>query len=326
MAETVHARILRYLDEAHAAEHHLEKVFQGFAEAASANEADAFLQLANRARSHQAALERAVTGRGSSISKFRTGFAETLAFAPIHARMGKIASEQASQNVIFAAAATSFQMGTYAALASAASVIREDEVAKFAQQFLAEEQSYLKSISQLTSKIPINEAHPTLVIAYLEDAVAAEHSFESQIKSFVKRAEQQPEAQPACTLFTEHAKATREDFEHLTRRLQSLGAEPSALKGFFAEVFNAAPKFAGTGHDPNEQLTQDLITLFAIANAQVAICRELQNVAHATEDDTTEALAIAIAQNNQAAADKAWAEIEPAAQVSIGTMPYATSS
>jgi hypothetical protein len=325
MAETVHARILRYLDEAHAAEHHLEKVFRGFAETSVATDKDIFLALVDRAHSHQTVLAAAINSRGSSVSSFRTGFAEAAAFAPLHARMGKTAAEQASQHTIFAVAATSFQMGTYAALASAAAVVSERDVVKLAQPLIAEERSDLETVRD-ASNLVAAESEQNLIVSYLEDAIAAAHSFESQMKSFAKRAAQQPEAQAACALFTEHAKETREDFEQLTRRLQSLGAEPSVLKGFFAEVFNAAPKLAGIGHDPNEQLTQDLIALFAISNAQEAICRELQKVARAARDETTAALVVAIAQNKRVAAEKAWVEIEPAAQVSIGTMPYATSS
>jgi ferritin-like metal-binding protein YciE len=327
MAETVHARILRYLAEAHASEHYLEKVFREFADSATESQT-VLTSLAERARSHQSQLEVMLEDRGTSVSKLRTGLAETMAFAPLHARMGKTVSEKASQRRIFAIAATAFQAAMYASLATAASVVREDKPAHLARLLLAEEQADLQALrvtSNVTAKIS-GEQPLMLVVAYLEDAIAAEHSFESQVKSFVKRAEQQPEAKAACALFTEHAKTTREHFEQLTRRLESLGAEPSILKGFFAEVFNSSPKMTGIGHDPNEQLAQDMITFFAIANAQVALFHELQQIAEAARDDTTAALASAIGQKNRGVLEKAWTEVEPAARVSIATMPYATSS
>jgi ferritin-like metal-binding protein YciE len=328
MAETVHARILRYLIEAHATEHHLEKVFQKYADSGTGSFNTVLNRLSQRAASHQVSLEAALSQRSTTVSNLRTGIAGTLALAPLNARMGDTITEKVSQQRIFAIAATAYQKAAYASLAAAASVVREDVPAQLARRLLAEEEIDLEALRE-TADTPMetsDEQPQKLVIAYLEDTIAAEHSFESQTKSFAKEAEQQPEAQSACTLFTQHAKVTREDFEQLTRRLQSLGGEPSVVKGFFAEVFNLAPKLAAKGHDANEHLTQDVIMLFAIANAQVAIFIELQRIADIAEDETTGALTRAIAQKKRSAVEQVWAEIEPSAQVSIGTMPYSTSS
>ena len=75
---------------------------------------------------------------------------------------------------------------------------------------------------------------------YLEDAIAAEKSFETQLEGFAKEASL-PEVQ---RMFQQHARETRTQYELLTSRLEALGGSTSSIKSFFAHLFNSAPKMA----------------------------------------------------------------------------------
>ena len=78
---------------------------------------------------------------------------------------------------------------------------------------------------------------------YLEDAIAAEKSFETQLEGFAKEASL-PEAQ---RMFQQHAAETRTQYELLTSRLEALGGSTSTIKSFLAHLFNSAPKSGAGG-------------------------------------------------------------------------------
>ena len=109
------------------------------------------------------------------------------------------------------------------------------------------------------------------ITKYLEDAIAAEKSFETQLKGFAKEAS----SARVKRLFEQHAEETRVQYEQLTSRLEALGGSTSTLKSFFAHLFNTAPKVAQVGHEEEERTTQDLIMAFAVENAEVAMYEAL---------------------------------------------------
>src|SRR5690242_12452744 len=90
---------------------------------------------------------------------------------------------------------------------------------------------------------------------YLQDAIAAEKSFETQLEGFSKEGNDQ-EAKAA---FAQHARETRNQYERLTVRLEALGGSTSGFKSFMAHVFGMSPKSAQLGHDEEERTTQNLI-------------------------------------------------------------------
>src|SRR5436305_2238745 len=106
---------------------------------------------------------------------------------------------------------------------------------------------------------------------YLEDAIAAEKSFETQLRGFAKEATL-PQAR---TMFEQHADETRQQYEMLTSRLEALGGSTSTVKSLLAHLFNAAPKAAQLGHDDEERTTQDLMMAFSVENAEVAMYESL---------------------------------------------------
>lgn len=148
-----------------------------------------------------------------------------------------------------------------------------------------------------------------LLTQYLEDAIAAEKSFETQLKGFAEEATDQD----VRTAFSIHADETRRQYELLTKRLRSLGGGTSAFKSMLAHLFNAAPKAAQTGHTAEERTVQDLMMAFAVENAEVAMYESIAIAAETFDDPQTAALAREIQEQEKATAEKVWKLIAPSA-------------
>jgi ferritin-like metal-binding protein YciE len=146
------------------------------------------------------------------------------------------------------------------------------------------------------------ESSREVIKRYIEDAIAAERNFETQLKAFSKQGEQAA----VQRVFAEHAIETRHQHQRLSARLAELGGSPSVLKGFLAHMFNFSPKTAQIGHDASEKSSQDLIVAFAIENSEIAMYEELAVVAAFAGDTETEQLARAIQEEERAAAKKVW--------------------
>jgi len=145
----------------------------------------------------------------------------------------------------------------------------------------------------------------TTITRYLEDAIAAEKSFETQLQGFAKEASL-PEVR---SMFEQHAQETRGQYEMLTSRLNALGGSTSSVKSFLAHMFNMAPKAAQVGHVAQERTTQDLIMAFSVENAEVAMYEALYVAAEVSGDQATAALARKIQAQEQQTADKVWSVI-----------------
>ncbi len=76
------------------------------------------------------------------------------------------------------------------------------------------------------------------MLRYLEDAIAAEKSFETQLLGFSKEVENTA----VEVMFRQHAEETKVQYTGLTQRIEQLGGSTSTLKGFLAKVFGVAPK------------------------------------------------------------------------------------
>ena len=152
-----------------------------------------------------------------------------------------------------------------------------------------------------------------VVRRYLKDAIAAENSFESQLRTFAKEGD---DAQ-AHALFQQHAEETRSQIERLTVRLNELGDSPSTMKSFMAHMFGMAPKTASMGHDESERVTQNLMMAYTVEHAEVAMYESLAVVAEAVGDNQTATLAREIQREEEITASKVWAMIPRAAKQSI---------
>lgn len=147
----------------------------------------------------------------------------------------------------------------------------------------------------------------------MEDAIAAEKSFETQLTGFAKEADD-PRLQQ---LFSQHATETRSQYEQLTARLEAWGGSTSVVKSFLAHLFNFAPKAAQLGHDKTERLTQNLMMAYAVENAEVGMYKSLAQVASLAGDPETAALALSIQKQERETADKVWAVLAPTGKAAM---------
>ena len=152
------------------------------------------------------------------------------------------------------------------------------------------------------------------IARYLEDAIAAEKSFETQLRDFADEATYAE----AKTAFETHASETRQQYQLLTTRLKAIGGEPSAMKSFMAHVFNMAPKAAQTGHLAEERTTQNLIMAYSVENAEVAMYEAMIVAAEAAGDPETVGIAKTIQVQEKETAGKVWKLIGPAANDAFG--------
>jgi ferritin-like metal-binding protein YciE len=152
-----------------------------------------------------------------------------------------------------------------------------------------------------------------IIVRYLQDAIAAENAFESQLEGFSKEGDDTTVQQ----LFEQHRRETRLQIERLTARLHDLGESPSGMKSFMAHLFSFAPKTASLGHEESERTTQNLMMAYAVENSEVAMYESLATVAEAIGDQKTAFLAREIQQEEQQTAQKVWNHIAPSARRSL---------
>jgi ferritin-like metal-binding protein YciE len=153
------------------------------------------------------------------------------------------------------------------------------------------------------------ETSTDVIKRYLEDAIAAEKSFETQLQGFANEGDNAA----AKAAFHQHALETRTQYERLTSRLEALGGSTSTAKSLLAHVFNLTPKAASIGHEKEERTTQNLIMAFAVENSELAMYQALISVAEAAGDTETVALARSIQAQEKQTADKVWSLLTPAA-------------
>lgn len=146
------------------------------------------------------------------------------------------------------------------------------------------------------------ESPRDVIVRYLDDTIAAEKNFESQLRTFAKSGDQLEAKQ----LFEQHADETRRQYERLTTRLEALGKTPSTIRSFMAHLFGMAPTTAQIGHEPAEKSTQQLIIAYSVENAEIAAYETLATVCSAAGDAETERLAREIQAEERTTAEKIW--------------------
>lgn len=146
------------------------------------------------------------------------------------------------------------------------------------------------------------ETSTDVIKRYLEDAIAAENSFETQLQGFAKEGDDEA----AKAAFHQHALETHNQIERLTARLHALGGSTSSAKSLLAHMFNFSPKAAQLGHEKEERTTQNLMMAFAVENSELAMYESLAVVAEAAGDTETAQLARSIQAQEKATADKVW--------------------
>ncbi len=142
---------------------------------------------------------------------------------------------------------------------------------------------------------------------HLQDAIAAEKSFETQLRGFASEGS----SEQIHGLFLQHADETRTQYERLTRRLTELGGDPSSAKSFLAHLVGLSPKLAQLGHDTVDRVTQNLMMAYAVENCEIAMYETLIAVSEAAGDEDTAEIARTIQEEERRTAEKVWKLISP---------------
>jgi len=155
---------------------------------------------------------------------------------------------------------------------------------------------------------------------YLQDAIAAEGSFESQLRTFSREGDD-AEVQAA---FASHAEETQLQHRRLTMRLEELGGSPSAAKGLLAHVFGItpgmSPRIAQATHTPEERLAQNLVIAYSVEASECAMYEALASVAEAAGDAATERLAREIQDEERRAAEAVWGFLPSRAKIAFNML------
>jgi ferritin-like metal-binding protein YciE len=329
MAETVQQRINQYLKDTIAAERNFEKALSTFGEAGEQTTVQRLLSSASaKAKTQHERLEALLKSRGESPSEGKTILAEMLAFTPLSAQMGQGAAEKNTQHLMVTFAAAAAEIAMYESLATAGAEEGSEDVVSLARTLQGEERDDYEQVwsilpqsaaDSFQAELEKGKSGQEILARYLEDAIAAEKSFETQLRGFSQEAED-PTVQ---TLFRQHAEETKQQYTMLTQRLEELGGSASTMKSFMAHMFNFAPKVAQIGHDKYERQTQNLMMAYAVENAEVAMYESLAQAAQLAGDTRTQELARQIQQQEKQTADKVWAQVAPAARRAMLAVPKA---
>ncbi len=320
MADTIQERINQYLQDTIGAERNFEKALSTFGEAGDQTPVQRLLSSASaKAKTQHERLEALLKSRGGSPSEGKTILAEMLAFTPLSAQIGQGAAEKNTQHLMVTFAAAAAEMAMYESLATAGAEGGAAEVVSLARTLQREERddydevwSILKqsAADSFEAELEKGKSAKEVLIRYLEDAIAAEKSFETQLVGFSKEVDDAA----VQAMFRQHAEETKQQYTILTQRLDELGGSTSATKSFLAHMFNFAPKIAQIGHDKYERETQDLMMAYAVENAEMAMYESLAQVAQIAGDTRTLEVARQIQQQEKQTAEKVWPHVEPAAR------------
>lgn len=150
---------------------------------------------------------------------------------------------------------------------------------------------------------------------YLQEAIAAETSFESQLRS----SSHDGDDFEVQALFFGHAAQTNHHIQRLTARLGELDGNTSEAKSSLAHSFSLAPKLAQATHSPEERLVQNLIMAFSVANGARAMYEALAAVAHMAGDAVTESLAFELVADEATVAEKIWHFLPSRSKIAFNT-------
>ncbi len=153
------------------------------------------------------------------------------------------------------------------------------------------------------------ETSADVIKRYLQDAIATEKSFETQLQDFANEGDNEI----AKAAFQQHALETKRQYERLTARLEALGGSTSAAKSLLAHIFGFGPKTAQIGREKEERTTQNLMMAFAVENSEMAMYESLIATAEAAGDPQTADLAREIQAEEKATAQKIWSLLPAAA-------------
>lgn len=323
MAETVRERINGYLEDAIAAERNFEDALHTFGRLGEQEKVQKLLSAAgDKARTQHERLTDLLKKRGGSPSEAKSVLAHLLALTPLTVQASQEPGERNTQHLIATYAAAAAEKAMYEALGAAAQEAGDSDVAQLARQLQSEEEDDAKQVWPLLERSGRESFEAAkragqkpngIVCRYLDDAIGAEKSFETQLKVF----SMEGDSSEAKSAFGAHAKETRSQHERLTARLNDLGGKPSTTKSLLAHLFTLTPQAAQIGHDATERTTQNLIIGCGVENAEVAMYEVFGVVAGDAGDHQTKQLVLDIQKQERETADKVWKLVSSAARKSI---------
>lgn len=318
-----HETIVRYLQDTEAAERNFEDALAAFSKMGEQSAVQkAFANMSRVARTQHERLHARLKALGADASSAKSLLAHALAFAPTVLQLGQSAREKNTQHLIIVVAAAAAETAMYEALATAAKAAGDPETENLARELQTEEREDYRTATGLLRQSALDAFRDTdetsreSIEAYLADAIAAEKSFESQLRGFAEEGS----SDRTHELFSQHADETRLQYERLTSRLKELGGDPSGAKSFMAHLMGLSPKVAQMGHDVMDRLTQNLIIAFAVENCEVAMYESLIAVAEEAGDRPTAELARSIQAEESATAEKVWQRLGPTALSAFNKM------
>ena len=156
--------IIRYLEDAEAAERNFEDALLTFGTTGEQNEVKSWFQRASRkAKTQYERLEARLQALGGEPSKGKSILAHMLAFGPTLAQLGHEGAEKNTQHLIVTLGAAAAEMAMYESLAAVSAAAGDTETEQLARQLQREEkQDYdevwtlLKPSAQATFETVMN--------------------------------------------------------------------------------------------------------------------------------------------------------------------------
>jgi len=146
------------------------------------------------------------------------------------------------------------------------------------------------------------ETSVDVIKRYLQDAIAAEKTFEMQLQEFAKESGNEA----AKSAFHERALQTRNQHERLTTRLEALDSSRSATNNLITNIVGHRLKPAHVVHEKEQLTVQKLMIVYAVESSAVAMYEMIAALAEAAGDSDTEALARSIQTEEKETAEKIW--------------------
>lgn len=132
--------IVRYLEDAEAAERNFEDVLAKFGSTGEQNEVKRLFEMASRkAKTQHERLEARLRALGGQPSTAKSFLAHVLGFAPTMAQLGHEPAEKNTQHLIACIAAASAEMAMYESLANVAAAAGDTQTEQLARQLQKEE-------------------------------------------------------------------------------------------------------------------------------------------------------------------------------------------
>jgi len=132
--------IIRYVQDAEAAERNFEDALASFGEAGNQPEVQRlFSHMSQKARTQHQRLRARLEDLGGEPSTMKSILAHMLAFTPTSAQMGHHPAEKNTQHLMIVYSAAAAEMAMYESLANAASAAGDSETERLARQLQSEE-------------------------------------------------------------------------------------------------------------------------------------------------------------------------------------------